>query len=116
MLRNDGEYKFYIIKHKYKKKGEWAGSGDCRQWLSRKDITYDEQIKIFEKHDKTLTPFTACGDCWQQTGVSGSYDKKDALKILTIISDLNPEHTFGVFSVTVKQKTSMVAQMTCEGD
>ncbi len=114
MLRNDGEYRFYIIKHKYKKKGEWADSGECRQWLFRKKMNINERRDLVKKHDKNFIPFSASGRCWQETGVHGAYHKMDALKILNIITDLNPEHTFAIFVVNIKQTTDFITQMVCE--
>ncbi len=114
MLRNDGDYRFYIIKHKYKKKGEWADSGDCWHWVVRQDMNIDIRIDLHEKHVKDLTPFSSSGRCWQETGVHGAYHKMDALKILNIITDLNPEHTFAIFVVNIKQTTDFITQMVCE--
>ena len=115
MLRNDGKYKFYIIKHKYNKEGEWKHSGECRQWLDRlgKD-DFHTRIKNIETYDKVFDPFTACGDCWQQTGCHGSYNKMDAIKILDVVTQLNPEHDFAVFVVNVEQSTDFITQISCE--
>lgn len=116
MLRNDGKYNIYIIKHLYNDdpKNEWAGSGDCCHWIPREVIN--------KSHDKLIygngifTPFTANGKCWQQTGIHGSYVKRDAVKILDKISCWNPAHRYKICRLVIDQSTEDVVEMKYEAD
>ena len=109
-LRTDGKYKIYIIKHLYNDDptNEWGESGDCRQFIPksiRHDYNLDKTalIKIFNN-------FTACGDCWQKTGISGSFVKIDAINILDKISKWRPEHRFKVCVLFIDQITEDVVE------
>jgi len=106
MLRTDGKYKIYIIKHRYNDSGEWARSGDCTQWIPRKVVNG----KNFKKVQQIFNPFKAGGECWQQTGVHGSYKKRDAVKIMDLISEWKPGHRFRVCEVEIDQKTTTIAE------
>ena len=106
MLRTDGKYKIYIIMHKYKDEGEWSRSGECTQWIPKKVV----RGKNYDKVKEVFAPFSASGECWQWTGVHGSYKKRDAVKIMDLISEWTPGHRFRVCEVTIDQKTTTIAE------
>ncbi len=109
MIRNDGKYKIYIIKHLYKDKpGEWGGSGDCQQFIPKEIGTVKWDKLTY--NDGIFSPFTASGKCWQQTGTHGSFVKRDAIKILDKISEWKPEHRFKVCRVSINQVTEDVVE------
>lgn len=108
MLRNDGKYIIYIIKHLWKddSTNEWARSGECTNW-----IPHGKQ----HKHIKDIfKPFSASGVCWQMTGVHGSFHKNDAIKILDHISKWNPGHRYKICKVTINQVTKTIAEKKFE--
>ena len=109
MLRTDGKYNIYIIKHLYKDdpKNGWSYSGDCYQWTPKK-ITFS--VKYAEFQDM-FRPFSASGKCWQKTGIHGSYNKKDAIKILNVITKWQPNHRFKVCRLVIEQFTEDVVEM-----
>lgn len=70
MLRNDGAYTIYYIEglwHSKNKEKITAG------WI-RVDFGWD----LDPPHKHCLS---ANGDCWQKTGVDGTFDEKHALKL-----------------------------------
>jgi hypothetical protein len=108
MLRNDGEYTIYIIQFKSKDKfREWYNAGDCGQFLPK--MFKDEHDKLRKK--VPLNSLTACGDCWQQTGVSGTYNFDDAVKVMSYIAQITPGREFRVAEVKINQKTTQKCSM-----
>ena len=112
MLRNDGNYFIYIIKHLYKRKirGRWANSGDCAQWLAGKamSIPFLKYNEFYKSYKHTFNPLTASGECWQETGVHGTYIRKEAIDVFSLVSEWFPEHKFKICSVLIKQKTKNI--------
>jgi hypothetical protein len=112
VVRNDGTYEIYRIQHKYNKKGAWAYSG-----VTDGSFAADIPVKhrYVNVHDHKMTPafyaFSACGEVWQKTGIHGSFNRGDALKVLKLMAEYNPEHKFRVVKVTITQKTEEVALM-----
>jgi len=109
-LRRDGKYEIYIIKHLWKDDPtkDWGNSGDCCQWIPKEimrkhgnDLVYGEGIFV---------PFGANGECWQRTGINGSYIKEDAIKILDRIAEWNPDHRFKVCKLVIDQVTKDVVE------
>lgn len=105
---NDGKYKIYIIKHLYQDKGEWAGSGECSQFIPK--IKGNPILDRFA-FNKLFGPFTASGDCWQKTGIHGSFVKRDAIKIMENIAEWRPEHRFKVCRLLINQVTEDVVEV-----
>jgi len=113
MLRRDGNYRIYIIKHLWKDnpKNEWSNSGDCGQWFAKAfPANMDKRDKFYKKYKDIFNPFQASGECWQMTGVHGSFVKADALIIIDKISEWNPVHRFRVCAVDIKQKTEHIME------
>lgn len=112
MVRNDGTYEIYRIQHKYKKRGSWTYSGVTDgSFAANVPVKY----RYISVQDHKMTPafcaFSACGDVWQRTGIHGSFNRGDALKVLKLLAEYNHEHKFRVVKVTVSQKTEQVAVM-----
>ena len=108
MLFTDGDYIIYVIQHVYKDKpnGPWDNSGDCAQFMPKgftreqwEDITYKEPFRSL----------TACGKCWQETGIKGTYDLKKASIILAKVSEWAPEHKFRIAELKISQRTTQIA-------
>ena len=112
MLRNDGKYIIYVIKHIYQdiNAGEWANTGDGGQMFpGGNKITSGEMFK------KAQNPFTACGECWQQTGTHGTYNKTEALEFLSVLAEAKNEHRFGVFAIKIEQKSELISEAKMSG-
>jgi hypothetical protein len=113
MIRKDGVFTIYIIKHLYEKQEkEWSGSGDCGQWLGHKMKDYptiDSYKEFRNKYKDLFNHLNAIGDCWQETGVNGTYNREVAIEICNLISSWFPQHSFKVCKVEIKQKTTDVA-------
>jgi hypothetical protein len=90
MLRSDGTYNIYIIQHQWRKAGEWKMS-DIGGFGSKPPMSMN-----------------AIGQCWQDTGVMGTYHLKDALAVLPDLRKRNPEHAFRVACVCISQGTTPV--------
>lgn len=92
MLRTDGCYKIYRIQHK-QEDGKWVYSsfdhfGYPGDWRSKEG-------------------FSACGNCWQETGVEGTYNRELAIKGA---KELAAKHkmNFRVVWVVLSQQTIVV--------
>lgn len=110
MLTSDGKYKIFIIKHIYKDKEEkgWKNSGDCGQFFAYPYcLRHNEKFKKFKTLQKN---FTANGECWQTTGVYGTFDVSEAFDLMNHVAKENPEHRFGVFCVEIIQKTKKLSE------
>ncbi len=90
MLWNDGDYLIYNIQHK-QKDGSWGDSS----------FAYFGQPIDYKRKDS----FSACGECWQQTGIQGTYYLDAAKEGLKNIRKNNPKTTFRLVAVYIKQGT-----------
>lgn len=81
MLRTDGTYTIYFIQHQYGDNPKWANSIE------------NEEL------------FTACDDCWQETGVMGTYDLEEAKRAFgEVVSRLDQKRTFRLAQMDISQK------------
>lgn len=109
MIRNDGDYKIYMIQHRYEKKGRWAGTGDVLFANVPAKFRFASIHPL--AHRSPFVQFAASGECWQQTGTHGTFDREVAIKMLELVAKYNPEHSFRVVLVRISQKTEHVAAM-----
>lgn len=100
MLRHDGDFVIYILQHQFRKTGEWANSGDGEQFCKNKKPFTEEPRRSFN----------ACGSCWQQTGVQGSFDKKIAFKMMILCACETPKHNYRIKQVTISQSSDIITQ------
>lgn len=101
MIRTDGEFVIYIIQHKYLKKGKWTYSAAAGNFFPD---YYDNKegwyyLKSFQKC------VDACQDCWQQTGIHGSYSKLLVIAFCDALTKLNPKHEFRAAELKISQAT-----------
>lgn len=111
MIRTDGTYTIYIIEYLQESDKTWHYAGDGDRWLSgMKSLAGTLPVK--EKFDKEpRKSFNACGNCWQQTGVFGTFDKKTAFDLLYIISENNKTRSFRVCELYISQKITPLITM-----
>ena len=75
MLSNDGKYTIYII--------EFKGTGE--KWCK---LSFDAAWftpEIYESKRELFNQFSASGKCWQETGVHGTYEVEDAIKLYCLL-------------------------------
>ena len=87
LLRNDGKYVIYIIQHKQK---------DCR-WVQ----------SSFDAFGTPDIAFSASGDCWQQTGVHGTFNLSIAEHALAMIRMKHMITQFRLAKVEITQETTV---------
>lgn len=105
MVRNDGDFVIYVIKHR-KNNDEWT--------LSSMD-SFDFAGAVWQNHGGWNYPrreFSASGDCWQQTGITGTFKRDAALAALSAVSEANPDYEFGIFEVKISQHSRPIATMS----
>jgi hypothetical protein len=103
MIRNDGKYVIYILQFWAKlnaKKYEWHYAGDGAQFCGPGDF-----------RDEPRVQFTACGDCWQETGVRGTYDYETAVKYLLQCVKHSNDKKLRIARLEIFQRTSGVIEM-----
>lgn len=97
MLRKDGTWTFYFLQHLYDRKGdEWSFTSVGAFWEDLPREHHDEARRLSE-------PFQATGKCWQQIGIHGSYDPKDALMLAAFMAKHHKKHQFRVAEANVVQ-------------
>jgi hypothetical protein len=101
MIRTDGTYKIFIIEFLQESDKTWHYAGDGDHWLTG-TLPFDKEPR---------KSFNACGNCWQQTGVFGTFDKKTAFDLLYIISENNKTRSFRVCELYISQKITPLITM-----
>lgn len=64
--------------------GKWSYMGDRMDHFLGSFLHYKGGRCVKKKRHPGM-PFSACGKCWQETGVIGSYEEKDAQKMLAAL-------------------------------
>ena len=102
MLRNDGKYEIYIMEFSLKNKRDWHAISFDVAWVPT-DIRL-KKITAWEA-------FEASGKCWQETGVHGTYDVEDAMRLLVSLKKdafKKDEYDFRVVKKTIWQESETV--------
>ena len=121
MLRKDGIYNIFQIEVLYKDGKSWHdGTGMPEGSIGEKS----EGAIVIKglKHNgqtggylgtcaKEYREFTACGDCWQETGVHGTYNMNSAIHLMHAAAECNPGRTFRIISLTLTQVTNAISTM-----
>ena len=85
MIRNDGKYEIYKLQHLWEGRTEWVGSIENEEF------------------------FTTSGDCWQKTGIHGTFDFDKARKVFgDVVSRLDKKREFRLVKVTISQSTEVM--------
>ena len=105
MLRNDGKYEIFVIEFASKEyhPDKWHPiNWDCL-WVKAEHMTPAKQ--------KNFEAFSASGQCWQETGVHGTYDIEDALSVYLMLkmhSIKKDEYIFRVMKKSIWQESSVM--------
>jgi len=101
MIRNDGTYTIYKIQHQE----------SDEKWV----FTNLDAIGGSPSHEETFSEpwksFTACGECWQETGEFGCYDIQTGLLVLLNVIQRSPKRKFRLVKVSITQKTEHVVDI-----
>jgi hypothetical protein len=92
MVRNDGNYVIYLIQHK-ERSGRWVRSIENERY------------------------FKASDECWQITGIHGTFDLEHAKKVYEHIINIEEEgNIYRIVKVTINQKTEDVDLISVSND
>lgn len=100
MLRNDGKYEIYIIE--FKAMGErWGQLNFDSVWFPP---------EIYESKRDLINEFSSSGKCWQETGVNGTYDVENAIKMYLLLRQhsVKQHYTFRVNKKTITQESDIL--------
>jgi len=92
MIRNDGSYRIYLIQARHPKtyrNGEWF------------EVSFD--------YFGSPKGFTASDECWQKTGVYGTFDEKVAQAGLKWIKEKHPHTKFRLVRADIMQMKTPVS-------
>ena len=96
MLPNDGSFTIFCVEYQWKKKGKWSGAGDCDNFLADIPRKY---------RGNPYGALTACGRCWQETCIHGTYNLPTANRMVRKLRKHTSEHKFRVVKVRISQET-----------
>lgn len=101
MLRNDGRYVFYILEFK-------TSDGVWRQ-LSFDASWFDLSVMRDPKNKAMWDDFSSSGQCWQDTGVHGTYELEFAIKLYCLLRENKQNYyTFRVNKKTIDQASDIL--------
>lgn len=117
VLRTDGEWTAFLVeffcesdqKH-YDNEDCWHRAGDHFQAKVPVELrrNHDGHGKG-PMHRQPFHDFSACGECWQETGIEGTYEESRAFDMAELLSKYNPGHKFRVVRIEVSQKRTELA-------
>jgi len=96
MISNDGYYTFYRIQHKTDEKGYVFSDLDY--------FGYGDHLKDFDKG----VGFNASGDCWQTTGVNGTFERSAARRLKRHLDRKWPKERFRIVQIFIRQTTKPI--------
>lgn len=110
ILRQDGSVSCFRI--------EYLASTDPANW---QDAGNSHSLRHKIPKSLLLTPegrdatpfveFSAAGDCWQETGLHGVFDRDTAFHMLQLLSVHNPGTCFRLVRHQVEQKRTVLSAM-----
>ena len=124
MLRRDGDYVIYVVQTHYTdhkpgekpyRNGEWFDIGD--NWIAK--VPAHKRFTCLNpnhgKHKEPFQTFSASGDCWQQTGIFGSFVLKQAMNLMKLMAEHVPNQEFRVAKLVITQHHEEIATMCIRG-
>jgi hypothetical protein len=103
LLRQDGAYTLYRVEVQWR--DGWGSISD--NLIAKVPV----ELRSEDFHTKNYTgrelepfqSFSASGECWQKTGIHGTFDKDKAVKMKDLLAASIPECKFRVVQHTVIQ-------------
>ncbi len=111
MLRTDGEFVIYIVQHSYRCSSKWVTS-EIGVFLFRNKALDGRTKKKFKELNLKYEA-NGDGDCWQQTGQTGTFDQQVAIDLMHLAAEYNKEHAFRVVALHVTQTTKQICSVYC---
>jgi hypothetical protein len=108
MFDNDGKHEIYIIQWKLREPGN---STYHRKW---QEINFDSTWvpkEFYKSESKVWDEFSACGKCWQETSIYGTYDVEIAIKLFLLLKEHSfhkKDYMFRVSKLSISQFTEVV--------
>lgn len=91
VLRKDGDVTVYVLQTKHKGKEEWFNAS--------------------LDHFGTPEGFSASHDCWQQTGINGTFDKFVGMQGLTWMANRHVGQPWRLAKIRITQETVAAAAL-----
>jgi len=107
MVRNDGKYIIFILQFIDRQDKEWCYSGDCDQWLPKNLSREEWEGYVFTG---IFRPLGANGDCWQKTGIQGTFSRNEAIQVMHKLAEWHPNRAFRVCELRIEQKTIPITE------
>ena len=110
--RKSGSYTFYRIEMEGENDYGWFDVSNSGAIISKVPV----EERFFEpacsgKHREPFYSFSACGECWQQTGIFGTFDAEIAHSMIFLLSRYNPGRFFRVVKHTIVDERTVVSTM-----
>lgn len=106
MLPKDGSYTAYIIQHLSCPNGNpFHGV----KWVISNLETFAGNLRSEDK--KVMAPFMSVGECYQQTGIHGTFKQNEALTAVLALAEVNPGRNFRVAQVNIEQSVTPVYEI-----
>jgi hypothetical protein len=102
MLRTDGKYEIYTLEFNVKGEDKWHTLSFDAAWVT------DE---LYKSKEKVWAEFSACGQCWQETGVHGTYDVEIAIKLYVLLKQHSlqkEKYMYRVTKKTIRQESEVL--------
>jgi len=102
MLRKDGKFEIYIIEFRNRNSSDWHTLSFDAAWVS---------AELYKSKEAIWHEFSASGQCWQETGVHGTYDVEMAIKLYVLLkqhSTKKDEYLFRVNKKTIWQESEIL--------
>lgn len=96
MLRIDGDFIIYVL--------------GCRTTEKNSDKWFSPSYDSFG----TPPGFTASDECWQTTGIHGTFDEAQAFTALQLFAKAYPEYDWRMEEVKISQRRSKIAEMSAK--
>ena len=93
MLRTDGKYEIYILEFSVKGENKWHTLSFDAAWVSP---------ELYKTKKEIWKTFSACGQCWQEIGIHGTYDVEIAIKLYVLLTQYGLQKERYMYRVTKK--------------
>ena len=107
MLRSDGDFTIYVIQHLSR-----PGGNPFREitWVNSNLDYFVTNVPSDERN--AIAPFMAVGECWQKTGIHGTFNQNEALNAVVALATNNPDYNFRVAELQLSMRTRSVYEMS----
>jgi hypothetical protein len=107
---HDSHFVLYQVQTKHPDSGRWVDWESAWNFLfiPRIPVKYaNESDARNGKEQEPFRSFSACGRCWQETGIKGVFDRDQAYRLVDVLLEYNPNATLRVVKVEVRHKVTL---------